>query len=260
MTAASVGTSELWPGVFVAGVLWEILQLVGGYYIGHVFKHATSTYGTFGLVIALLVWLHLGAQVTLYAAEINVVVSRSLWPRSLLGPPDRARRQGDADRAGQGRGAPRAGADRRRLRGPDRRVGLASYPSRARRKARGRGPGASEQRVGDSRRVMASGHEHSPPSAGQPAHSPRCGVGLTANSRRSTPAASASSSASSSAGVRLRRTWPPPARPGARGSSARPRPRPPRRAARRARRPAAGWRRRAPTTAAGSAPSSRSLL
>ena len=87
LTSASVGTSELWPGVFLAGVLWELLLLVGGYYIGHVFKHATSTYGTFGLVIALLVWLHLGAQVTIYSSELNVVVSRRLWPRSLLGPP-----------------------------------------------------------------------------------------------------------------------------------------------------------------------------
>jgi len=34
----------------------------------------------FALVIGLLLWLHLGAQVTLYAAEINVVLARSLWP------------------------------------------------------------------------------------------------------------------------------------------------------------------------------------
>ncbi|HEY3728360.1 MAG TPA: YihY/virulence factor BrkB family protein [Solirubrobacteraceae bacterium] len=87
MTSASVGTSCLWVGVFVAGILWEILQLIGGYYIGHVFKHSTSTYGTFGLVIALLVWLHLGAQILIYAAEVNVVVNRRLWPRSLFGPP-----------------------------------------------------------------------------------------------------------------------------------------------------------------------------
>jgi uncharacterized BrkB/YihY/UPF0761 family membrane protein len=39
-------------------------------------------------VIGLLVWLHLLAQLTLYAAEINVVVVRKLWPRSLLGPPE----------------------------------------------------------------------------------------------------------------------------------------------------------------------------
>ena len=40
------------------------------------------------LVIALIVWLHLIAQLTMYAAEINTVVVRRLWPRSLLGPPD----------------------------------------------------------------------------------------------------------------------------------------------------------------------------
>ncbi len=87
MTAKTIATSCLWVGVIVAGILWEILQVLGGYYIGHVLKHSTSTYGLFGLVIALLVWLHLGAQVTLYAAEVNVVVARKLWPRSLLGPP-----------------------------------------------------------------------------------------------------------------------------------------------------------------------------
>jgi hypothetical protein len=45
-------------------------------------------YSQFALVLALLVFLHLGAQMTLYAAEINVVVTRGLWPRSLLGPPE----------------------------------------------------------------------------------------------------------------------------------------------------------------------------
>jgi hypothetical protein len=52
-----------------------------------VLKHSTSTYGVFGRVIALLIWLHLGAQMTLYAAELNVVLARRLWPRTLLGPP-----------------------------------------------------------------------------------------------------------------------------------------------------------------------------
>ena len=51
-------------------------------------RHSTAPTREFGFVIALLVWLHLGAQMTLYAAEINVVVARNLWPRSLFGPPD----------------------------------------------------------------------------------------------------------------------------------------------------------------------------
>jgi membrane protein len=87
LTPGTIQLSCLWIGVVVAGVFWEILQVVGGIYIGHVFKHSKDTYGLFGIVIALLVWLHLGAQMTLYAAEVNVVTARKLWPRSLLGPP-----------------------------------------------------------------------------------------------------------------------------------------------------------------------------
>lgn len=87
MTSTTVATRCLWVGVILAAAAWTILQVLGGIYIGHVFKHSTSTYGFFGIVLALLVWLHLGAQITLYAAEVNVVVTRRLWPRSLLGPP-----------------------------------------------------------------------------------------------------------------------------------------------------------------------------
>jgi uncharacterized BrkB/YihY/UPF0761 family membrane protein len=38
-------------------------------------------------VLGLLFWLYLGARLTLYAAEVNVVAARQLWPRSLLRPP-----------------------------------------------------------------------------------------------------------------------------------------------------------------------------
>jgi membrane protein len=87
MTSPRIETRCLLLGVAFAAVCWEILQIVGGVYIGHVEKHWSGTYASFGFVIALLVWLHLGSQVTVYAAEINVVVARKLWPRSLFGPP-----------------------------------------------------------------------------------------------------------------------------------------------------------------------------
>jgi hypothetical protein len=93
MTSATIATSCLWIGVGTAAVLWEILQLVGGLYINHVYRHTSSFSSQFAIVIGLLVWLRLGAQVTLYAAEINVVITRRLWPRSLFGPPE-----GPADR------------------------------------------------------------------------------------------------------------------------------------------------------------------
>jgi membrane protein len=88
LTAATIPNRCLWLGAGVGAVFLEILQLVGGIYVNHVLGHASNTYGTFATVIGLLVWLHLIAQMTLYAAEINVVVVRKLWPRSLLGPPE----------------------------------------------------------------------------------------------------------------------------------------------------------------------------
>jgi YihY family inner membrane protein len=88
MTTDDIPTRCLLTGVVVAATVWELLQVVGGYYIEHVYRHASTAYSQFALVIGLLVWLHIGAQLTVYAAEINVVVARRLWPRSLFDTPD----------------------------------------------------------------------------------------------------------------------------------------------------------------------------
>ena len=82
-----VSARDLLPGSVVGGVLWTILQTVGGVYLHHI---KTTNYGIFAVVIPLLIWLHLGGQVFMYSAEVNVVVSRGLWPRSILGPPKSA--------------------------------------------------------------------------------------------------------------------------------------------------------------------------
>jgi YihY family inner membrane protein len=87
LTTASVPNRSLWLGAVIGGLLWEVLQVAGGAYVNHVVRHASNTYGVFATVIGLLAWLSLGAQATLYAAEVNVVVLRKLWPRNLLGPP-----------------------------------------------------------------------------------------------------------------------------------------------------------------------------
>jgi membrane protein len=85
LTSEAVGTRELIPGVIVAAVLWQILQHVGGFYVEHVVRHAKETSGLFAFVLGLLTWLYLGGQVTLIAAEVNVVRAKHLWPRSLTG-------------------------------------------------------------------------------------------------------------------------------------------------------------------------------
>jgi YihY family inner membrane protein len=88
LTAAELSARSLVPGAAFAAVAWELLQVAGGLYVHHVVSKSTTTYGTFALVIGVLAWLHLGAQLTLYGAEINVVLARHLYPRSLFGPPE----------------------------------------------------------------------------------------------------------------------------------------------------------------------------
>lgn len=86
-TVKSVATAELVPGAVVGGVAWSALQALGSYLVAHQLRQAGQVYGFFGSVLGLLWWLFLGAQVTLYAAELNVVWARKLWPRSLVQPP-----------------------------------------------------------------------------------------------------------------------------------------------------------------------------
>jgi YihY family inner membrane protein len=73
------------PGAIVAGIAFTLLQAAGGWYVERVLRNASEIYGTFAVVLGLLSWLYLLAQVTVFAAEINVVVHRDLVPRSLSG-------------------------------------------------------------------------------------------------------------------------------------------------------------------------------
>ena len=87
LTTDTVETRALIPGVIVATIGWEILQIAGGWYISHEVKNASAVYGTFALVIGLLAWIHLGAMFVVLGAETNVVRTRKLWPRAILGGP-----------------------------------------------------------------------------------------------------------------------------------------------------------------------------
>ncbi|WP_052434325.1 YihY/virulence factor BrkB family protein [Streptacidiphilus melanogenes] len=94
LTPRQVRWRLLVPGCLVAGPVWTVLQGFGGVLVAHQLRHATAVYGMFGTVLGLLWWIYLGAQVTVYAAEINVVAHRRLWPRTLVPPPlTRADRQ-----------------------------------------------------------------------------------------------------------------------------------------------------------------------
>jgi membrane protein len=87
LTDRKLTWGDVFPGAAVGAFLWAILQAVGSFYVNHVVKDASELYGFFGFVLGLLAWIYLGAQVTLYAAEINVVRVDRLWPRSLFTRP-----------------------------------------------------------------------------------------------------------------------------------------------------------------------------
>jgi membrane protein len=84
LTAVEVSWRDLIVGVIVAAVFWQLLQHLGGFYVDHELKHTQPLYGIFALVLGLLAWLYLGAQLTIFAAEINVVRYHHLWPRSFF--------------------------------------------------------------------------------------------------------------------------------------------------------------------------------
>jgi uncharacterized BrkB/YihY/UPF0761 family membrane protein len=87
LTVADVTWQDVLPGAIFAGVALTLLQTFGGLLVRRTLKNASPTYGTFAFVIGLLSFIYLGAQLTIYGAEINVVKKKRLWPRSLVDEP-----------------------------------------------------------------------------------------------------------------------------------------------------------------------------
>jgi membrane protein len=85
LTAARVSTRAVLPGAVLATLGLGVMQAIGSVYISYVVKNSSDTYGGFAVVVGLLSWLFVLAQVTLFAAEVNVVLAWRLWPRSLTG-------------------------------------------------------------------------------------------------------------------------------------------------------------------------------
>ncbi len=73
----------VWPGAVIGGVGWTLLQFAGAQLVNHQLRHLSNLYGTFATILGLIWWIALGAMITVYAAESNVVLTRHLWPRSI---------------------------------------------------------------------------------------------------------------------------------------------------------------------------------
>jgi YihY family inner membrane protein len=85
LTTADVTWRQVAPGAALAGIAWTILFSIGGWLVSDRISSSGHIYGTFAVVIGLLGWIYLGAQIALLGAVTNVVISNRLWPRSLRG-------------------------------------------------------------------------------------------------------------------------------------------------------------------------------
>jgi membrane protein len=85
LTAAQVTIRQVLPGAVLASGCWLGLQALGGVFVTQVLAGSSQTYGGFAAVAGLLSWLLIASELILIAAELNVVLARGLWPRSLTG-------------------------------------------------------------------------------------------------------------------------------------------------------------------------------
>lgn len=87
LTPKAIDTRHLLPGAVLGAAGWSTVQAVGGYLVAHQLRHTSEVYGFFAIVLGLLAFLSIGANLTIYSAEVNVVLARRLWPRSIVQPP-----------------------------------------------------------------------------------------------------------------------------------------------------------------------------
>ena len=98
LTPKDIPARDLVPGAIAGGVIFTLLITVGTGLLTHQLKNASNTYGTFGSVIGIVTFLLLLAKLSIYAAELNPVLKRRLYPRALpLGEPTEADKQVDHD-------------------------------------------------------------------------------------------------------------------------------------------------------------------
>jgi YihY family inner membrane protein len=93
LTDAEITVRDVLPGAVLSGVAFFVLQQLSAFIISRHLKSAQPIYGHFATVITILWWFYLQSIVTLLGAQLNVVLKRRLYPRSLVSTP-----RTDADR------------------------------------------------------------------------------------------------------------------------------------------------------------------
>lgn len=86
LTVRDLRIRNVVTGGLITAAGWQVLQVEGSRYLAHRLSRSSELYGTFGLILAAIAWIYLVALMLMLSAEINVVLHRRLWPRSLLTP------------------------------------------------------------------------------------------------------------------------------------------------------------------------------
>ncbi len=90
LTARDITTRDVLPGAILSGIAFFILQELSALIISRYLKNAQSTYGHFATLITILWWFYLQSMITLLGAQLNVVLKKRAYPRSLTKSPQAA--------------------------------------------------------------------------------------------------------------------------------------------------------------------------
>ncbi len=88
LTDRDVSFRDVLPGALLSGVAFWILQSISSLIISRYLQNASSTYGNFATVITILWWFYIQSIITLFGAQLNVVLRERLHPRGLVDPSD----------------------------------------------------------------------------------------------------------------------------------------------------------------------------
>jgi len=83
LTDRDITTRDVLPGAILSGITFFILQELSALIISRYLKNAQSTYGHFATLITIMWWFYLQSIVTLLGAQLNVVLKKHSYPRSL---------------------------------------------------------------------------------------------------------------------------------------------------------------------------------
>lgn len=84
--ARHVGLRRLLPGAVLGAMFWQALQAGSGTFVRSFVARSSAINGVFAIVLGLVAWLYLAAVVLVLGTEVNVVLAKRLYPRSLLTP------------------------------------------------------------------------------------------------------------------------------------------------------------------------------